>query len=299
MSATNEGPTTAAKVIFLDIDGTYADRGRVPPAHAEAVRSARAAGHRVLLCTGRPTSMLTPRILDAGFDGVVAGAGAYVEVAGRVLADRRFPAALAARTVEVLDTHGLAYLLEAPEVLHGLPGLDRRLGSLLAHRFRGDGAESAGSLDILESLQMSADLAGATFGKVTYFDSPVPAGTLTAQIGPGVQALPSSIPGMGESAGEIFLAGMTKAIGMALVIEDLDLRREDVIAFGDGLNDLEMLEHAGLGVAIEGADPRVLAVADRTAPGPGSSGLATAFAELGLLSWEPGTLRRTESAGHA
>ena len=55
-----------------------------------------------------------------------------------------------------------------------------------------------------------------------------------------------------------------------------------MIAFGDGLNDVEMLELAGIGVAIEGADPRVLAAADRTARGPEHEGLVAAFAELGL-----------------
>jgi hydroxymethylpyrimidine pyrophosphatase-like HAD family hydrolase len=49
------------------------------------------------------------------------------------------------------------------------------------------------------------------------------------------------------------------------------------------MNDLEMLEYAGVGVAIEGAHPRVLAAADRTAGGPRLEGLATAFAELGLV----------------
>lgn len=40
--------------VFLDIDGTYLDSSRqVPASAAEAVRTARAKGHRVFLCTGR------------------------------------------------------------------------------------------------------------------------------------------------------------------------------------------------------------------------------------------------------
>ena len=284
MSTRSDGLTADPKVIFLDVDGTYADQGVVPGPHAAAVRAARAVGHRVLLCTGRPKSMLPPRILEAGFDGFVAGAGAYVEVGGRVLADRRFTAELAARTLAVLDGHGLAYVLEAPDVLHGRPGLDQRLRSLLAGHLRDTGrATHDGPMDILLGLRMSEDLSGATFGKVAYFASPVPADVLAAQIGQGIEALPSSSPWMGESAGELFPAGVNKAIGIELVTADLGVRREDVIAFGDGLNDLEMLAHAGLGVAIEGADPRVLAVASRTAAGPHENGLAAAFAELGLL----------------
>ncbi|WP_062004977.1 MULTISPECIES: HAD family hydrolase [Arthrobacter] len=72
-------PRTTAKTIhavFLDVDGTYADYGVVPDAHVRAVRSARAAGHKVFLCTGRPVSMLPEHILEAGFDGLIASAGA-------------------------------------------------------------------------------------------------------------------------------------------------------------------------------------------------------------------------------
>ncbi|WP_447925328.1 HAD hydrolase family protein [Georgenia muralis] len=270
------------RAIFLDVDGTFADRGVVPARHVAAVRAARAAGHLVLLCTGRPRSMLPERILEAGFDGFVAAAGGYVEVAGEVLVDRRFPAALAARVVEVLDTHDVAYVLEAPDALYGPLGIDERLRSILSGQLGGDD-EQEGPVDILRALRMSADLTGASFGKVTMFDSPVPIASLGTTLGAEVGVLPSSIPGMGDSAGELFLTGVHKAAGMAVVAEHLGVAQRDTVAFGDGLNDLEMLEYAGVGVAIEGADPRVLAVSDRTARGPGEEGLADAFAALELL----------------
>ncbi len=101
--------------VFLDVDGTYAHRGVAPEGHVAAVRSARAAGHLVFLCTGRPKAMLPQRLLAAGFDGLVAGGGSYAEVDGAVLADRRFPADLAWRLVSVLNAHDVAYLLEAPD----------------------------------------------------------------------------------------------------------------------------------------------------------------------------------------
>jgi hydroxymethylpyrimidine pyrophosphatase-like HAD family hydrolase len=47
------------------------------------------------------------------------------------------------------------------------------------------------------------------------------------------------------------------------------------VAFGDGENDVELLEVAGLGVAVEGAHPRLLAIADRTCAGPAEEGVAS------------------------
>jgi Cof subfamily protein (haloacid dehalogenase superfamily) len=271
------------RVVFLDIDGTYADHGEVPPAHAAAVRQARAAGHLVFLCTGRPKSMVPPRIMEAGFDGFVGGAGAYVEVDGRVLADVRFPPAVAARTVEVLLEHDVAFLLEATEGLWGPPGVDERVARHLEPHLRAGDADRSRPFDLLDNLRMTDDLSDASFGKVSCVESPTLIPELARLIGPEVAALPSSIPDLGAAAGELYLVGVHKAIGMRLVVSTLGVDPATVVAVGDGLNDLEMLEEAGLGVAIEGAHPRVLAAADRVAAGPQHGGLATLFAALGLF----------------
>lgn len=268
------------RAVFLDIDGTYAHRTLVPEAHVVAVRAARAAGNAVLLCTGRPRAMVPERILAAGFDGFVGGAGAYVEVDGEVLADVRFPVDLATRAVEVLSVHDVAFILEAPDALHGPPGVGRRLTDRFAEHVPGLPPE--GPRDILDPLRTADDLSGVSFGKITCFDSPVPIQVLAREIGPAVAALPSSIPGMGGSAGEIHLVGVDKAVGMRIAADRLGIPMDRVVAVGDGLNDIEMLAAAGTGVAVEGADPRLLAVADRVAPGPERAGLAALFAELGL-----------------
>ena len=270
------------RAVFLDIDGTYADHGEVPPAHAAAVRRAREAGHLVFLCTGRPKSMVPPRILEAGFDGFVGGAGAYVEVDGRVLADVRFPPAVAARTVEVLLEHDVAFLLEATEGLWGPPGVDERVARHLEPHLRG-GETKPRPFDLLDNLRMTDDLSDASFGKVSCVESPTLIPELARLIGPEVAALPSSIPDLGAAAGELYLVGVHKAIGMRLVVAALGVDPATVVAVGDGLNDVEMIDEAAVGVAIEGAHPRVLAVADRVAAGPRHGGLATLFAELGLF----------------
>jgi Cof subfamily protein (haloacid dehalogenase superfamily) len=267
--AMNDG----ARAAFLDVDGTYADHGTVPTAHAEAVRDARRAGHKVLLCTGRPESMLPAPILEAGFDGVVAAAGAWVRLDGEVLTDLRFPDELATRVRHVLDAHDIAYLLETPDALYGPVGVDARLER------RGEAAPP----EILDVLQMPGDLAAVRYAKISYFDSPVPIAALRAELGPEVGILPSSYADTGDNAGEIHLAGVHKAVGMATVAEHLGISVAQVVGIGDGYNDVEMLAYAGTAVAVEGAPPAVLAEADFVIPGPAGDGIAKAFARLGMV----------------
>jgi len=275
--------TGSRRAVFLDVDGTYAAHGEVPPGHEAAVRAARANGHLVLLCTGRPRSMMAPTVLRAGFDGLVMGAGCHVLVGDEVLADRRFPDGLAARVLSVLDAHGAAYVLESPEALYGRPGVDARLRRLIDTQLRPAGLEEGGPRDILEVLVTTDDLAGRTFGKAVFFDSPASGSVLADEMGDGVHVERSSIPGMGDSAGEISVVGVDKALGVREVVAHLGLSRDDVVAVGDGPNDVTMVEYAGLGVAVEGSDAALLAVADRTVPGPLAAGLATLFEELGLV----------------
>jgi Cof subfamily protein (haloacid dehalogenase superfamily) len=279
----NAESVTSRRAVFLDFDGTYADHGVVPDGHVRAVRAARAAGHLVFLCTGRPRSMVLSSVL-AELDGFVAAAGGFVEMGGNVLADHRFPAELAAQTVSLLDEHDVAYLLEAPEAVYGPLGVDRRLAALLVGHLRSsDHPDREGPRDILDALRMSDELTGTSFGKVTCFDARVPLASIAEQLGGEVGVLPSSIPDMGDSAGELYLSWIHKALGIQTVIDHLGIDREQVIAIGDGLNDIEMLEFAGTAVAIEGSDPRVLKLADHIAPGPHREGLVSTFVDIGLV----------------
>ena len=72
--------------------------------------------------------------------------------------------------------------------------------------------------------------------------------------------------------------GKDKAL--AWLCDYLGIRQNEAIAFGNGYNDVHMLEWAGLGVAIGGAVPEVLEVADRVAPPIEEDGAAQVIEEL-------------------
>ena len=77
---------------------------------------------------------------------------------------------------------------------------------------------------------------------------------------------------------------VTKAAGLDFLAERLGFSRERTVAFGDGENDIELVDWAGYGVAVENADERVKAVADFICPSVEEEGVAQVL-EAYLDSW--------------
>lgn len=271
-SAALPGPKHQRRAIFIDVDGTYAYRSRVPEAHAQAVRAARANGHLVFLSTGRPPSMLSDHMLAAGFDGLVASAGAYVRVGDAVLSNRTLEQHLAQRITTVLDHYRVCYLLESPDTVF-IP--DHARPRLLA-------IAEQDSRELKDQLVKVSTARPDPWSKACVFDSAVSMQRLLDEIGQELDSVANSVSSTGRHSGELFARGLSKSDGMRLALEHLDVAMEQSIAIGDGHNDIEMLALAGTAVAIDGAPAALLTHADLTVPNPEGLGLARAFDSLGL-----------------
>ncbi|MGE5708251.1 MAG: HAD-IIB family hydrolase, partial [Bacteroidota bacterium] len=79
---------------------------------------------------------------------------------------------------------------------------------------------------------------------------------------------------------ELAPLGISKGEALAFLAESLGVAREEVVAFGDGMNDAEMLTYAGLGVAMGNAADGLKKFADRVAPSIHEEGLAQVLEEL-------------------
>ena len=76
--------------------------------------------------------------------------------------------------------------------------------------------------------------------------------------------------------------GVSKASGLALVAEKLGIAADDVLAVGDGRNDIEMLRWAGRGVAMGQSVEEVKAAADHVTASVNDDGAA-----VELSRWFP------------
>lgn len=86
-----------------------------------------------------------------------------------------------------------------------------------------------------------------------------------------------------ETGQDIISTGGGKKLCMLECLKRLGLDPSEVIAFGDSENDIEMLQAAGIGVAMDNGTPECKAAADYIAPDCDEEGIVRALEHFGLL----------------
>lgn len=269
------------KFIFLDIDGTLLGKeGRVPQSAVDAIRLAQKKGHKVCLSTGRSKGEIPQAILQLGFDGMVASAGAYVELDGKVLAHQPMPQELVCRLADALDGWGAFYAMET----NGKAYITKEHMEKFKNRLTKEGLWEADILeeflDVFEICDSVRDITGVN--KCIYHESKESIERMREEL-PEFLILPSSLSSRDKNDGEICEQGMSKAVGIGVMQRHFNVAREDIICFGDGLNDIEMIEHAGIGVAMGNAAEELKKRADHVTGHVDEDGLLKGFKELGLV----------------
>lgn len=82
---------------------------------------------------------------------------------------------------------------------------------------------------------------------------------------------------------EIVPKNINKGVGVARLAEKYRISKEEIICIGDSDNDIEMLQYAGLGVAVGNASPSVKRAADLVAPSCDDNGVGWVIDNYGFL----------------
>lgn len=93
---------------------------------------------------------------------------------------------------------------------------------------------------------------------------------------------------------EILPPKASKGVALQVLLKQLGVPAEETLAIGDGENDIEMIQLAGIGVAIGNADEKLKAVADHVVSTNDEDGVADAIEKFVLVKAEPEA--STESA---
>jgi Cof subfamily protein (haloacid dehalogenase superfamily) len=280
--------TPAPRVVFLDIDGTLVDHAQhLPDSAVAAVRGARAAGHRVYLCTGRARASILPHVLQVGFDGVISAGGGFVESDGALLISRAMAPADVQTLVSFFTAHDLEYTLQAFDDAYPSAGLLARMRPIL-QRESPDPRVAAASAERLVRLTTAFTYRGAaptdTIAKATFLGRDASAYRLVRDgLGERFHVITGSIPYLDSSGGEVSLRGMNKGTSITLLLERLGVPVSSSIAIGDSMNDIEMLQTVGVGIAMGDAAADVRAIADEVTGTVVEDGVWAAFARHGLL----------------
>lgn len=258
------------KAVFFDIDGTLWDfYNQIPESTVSAIRTLRKNGHYAFICSGRARSYIRhPDLLGIGFDGVVCGCGTHVELNGERIYEKFIDRKLAIHTVETVRSYGFRPILEGPEYLYmddadfgdELYGqkLKREMGDRLVSI-----ADSYGDWEInkLSCATDHADREGCFAAMEEYY-------TYLIHNSAVVELVPK---------------GHTKATGIQRMCEALGIDRADTFAVGDSVNDLAMLEYAGVGIAMGNGSPEAKAAADYVTADLQDDGIYRAMLHFGLI----------------
>lgn len=270
------------KLIFLDIDGTLVSPGEAaPPESALAViRRAQALGHKVFLCSGRNLGMQEP-VLAYGFDGAVASAGGCVVCGEEVIYDHPISEEQLGWALKLLEDAGAHYMLETREAAYGGEGAVE-----LMTEGRGGGSEALRwKKAIKENMRFRpmGEYQGERVYKVffiTRYHERLPVEELSEVFFVCDQNLFAKD---GIYRGELIHRDFDKGTGMARICEHLGMSLADTVAFGDSMNDLAMLQAAGMSVCMENGEAALKEVSDLVCPRVEADGLAWAFHKLGLV----------------
>ena len=257
------------RLIASDVDGTLIDPAhRLTDRTRRALRRAREAGVELVLATGRPPRWIPPVAIPAELTGyAVCANGALVYHIG----DNELVAAHTLDPVLLGDvTSALEKAMPGLQVATERPVLGVEVAGALAsetgyHNPWGD--EESKFLPRAEVLGEPATKLLVRHRGMTSAEMALAAREL---VGDSVDVTFSTNSGLIE----ISAAGVTKASGLTRVAELLDVGPDDVVAFGDMNNDIEMLRWAGHGVAMGNASAEVKAAADETTASNGEDGVA-------------------------
>jgi len=258
-------------LVFFDVDGTLLDeQRRIPESAQTAIRQLRRNGHLAFLNTGRSFAAIHPEIQDVGFDGIIAANGTWIQYQGQLLYNKTMDPKVLSTILPVMEKSEIDVWMEGPEHVY--------FESL-----------TSPSENVVGYIELFSVLPGVSRD---WHEGPIVTNKLSYRLRP--QSRPE--PGLSllrqhytivhkdpDPFGEVIPKGHSKATGIVFMLERLGCRQDQTYAFGDSLNDVDMLTFAGVGIAMGGSRGTVLRASNHVTDSPAEDGIAKALRHFGLI----------------
>lgn len=274
------------KLIFIDIDGTLFNHKKddIPESAKEAILNAKSKGHKIFLSTGRPYADIDKEILDLPLDGMIVSCGAVVYVENKAIYCKTYPQKELINLIQFMSNNNIGFSLDgihknylSEEAFICLSGLmfknneDSELSRAMMAKNNCFPFEEMKEEDLKEVVKISIFTKNKESCEKLF------------------QKIPDSLTGfmyknyhLDLYNGEISIKGITKATGLKQITNYLNKAIEATVAIGDSLNDLDILQAAGLSICMGNGADECKKVADFTTKDISDDGLAYALKHFNL-----------------
>lgn len=259
------GRDLVKKLIIFDIDGTLRDECYGIPASAiKAIHQCKANGHMLCLCTGRSKAMIQPDILDLSIECLIAGGGCYIEYDGNILFDQTFHTTQIQNVIQISKAYDCAFAIESKTKVYMNQKACDIFQTMNLKKMMDRDEKAFQQYKQNEQIQYEDNLAQyqqeAVHKICLWADE-----TIYEQI-QNILNTDMMLAQQGTYGHlkyyEIICQDCGKKEAVDRLCTYLDIDHKQTIAFGDGMNDAQMLAHCEIGIAMGNADPHLFPYAD-------------------------------------
>ncbi|MDD8048893.1 MAG: HAD family hydrolase [Thomasclavelia sp.] len=232
-----------SKYIFFDIDGTLINCKNniysIPKTTRESMDKLKEKGHHVFLATGRCKCFITPGVFDYPFSGYITCNGGAVEYNNKKISKDIISSEAIKATIDLSEQLDMDYYFENDNYIYIRDKKDPKhvafanewgmKDDTLIDEFNPDEIETYIGMIVVKHLE---DIPIMEDKLSKYFD---------------VQRHQS------DYSFDLTLKGVSKGSAILTMTDKLNISIKDTIAFGDGRNDIEMIQTVGMGVAMGNA----------------------------------------------
>jgi len=266
------------KIVFLDIDGTLVDfNSKMPESAKKALFLAKEKGCYIALCTGRAITNIYPWLLEFPFDGIVASAGAFIKCGKKKIYHNVLKKDKLSLLVDKFIEHNASYMFQGVQGRY----IDEKNKLKMQNYMISLGFDNVDAMNQMTLCERPYEMDQIESGM--YFGADVDIMIMQDLIDPYFKITGSSFGQDRIYSGEITCKGIDKATGMQKLMTYMDIPLEASVAFGDGPNDVEMLQYAHIGVAMGNAEESIKKIADMVTNHISEDGLYNGFRDLGLI----------------
>lgn len=257
------------KAIFFDIDGTLLSfkTHSVPQSAIDAINEVKRKGIKVILATGRLLKQIK-NLEGIEFDGFITVNGSYcVTTEGEVIGKRVIPRKELESLLSYQDNimeFSFAFMLQDGIYVNRVDDNVKLISDLV-------------KLPIAPVSDLHKMIDDEIFQLNLFVDKAMEEKIME-------EALVSCESSRWHPVfADVNVKGINKSVGIDEFLRYYNIEKSETMAFGDGGNDIEMLKHVGIGIAMGNAGDDVKAVADYVAESVDDDGVANTLRHFGLI----------------